>query len=177
LQRVGFGSIGSGRGCWLIAEGRSEKHSVASSKAGGREAAERETLDVWKGSKRIPLLYSMSNRWRWRRSVERSILAFFKFGEGDSRNLSPQFRFYVNRRSQILKFFFSGRPGSLPMGALLLWGPVFSSGGVGPSNEPQQAFHIHVIGPGECESFVPVRELSFSFEDLHPTCCVAAGAR
>ena len=73
LQRVGFGLIGSGRGCWLIAEGRSEKHSVASSKAGGREAAEREALDVWKGSKRIPLLYSMSNRWRRRRAERRTL--------------------------------------------------------------------------------------------------------
>ena len=30
----------------MIAEGRSEKHSVVSSKVGGREAAEREALDV-----------------------------------------------------------------------------------------------------------------------------------
>jgi hypothetical protein len=79
LQRVGFGSIGSGRGCWLIAEGRSEKHSVASSKAGGREAAEREALDVWKGSKRIPLLYSMSDRWRLRHAERRTLYSRFFF--------------------------------------------------------------------------------------------------
>ena len=30
----------------MIAESKSEKHSVASSKAGKREAAEREALDV-----------------------------------------------------------------------------------------------------------------------------------
>ena len=55
------------------------------------------------------------------RSVERSILAFLKFGEGDSRNfvvlvsLLPKPPFASSK-----VFIFSGRPGSLPMGALVL---------------------------------------------------------
>jgi hypothetical protein len=65
------------------------------------------------------------------RSVERSILAFFKFGEGDSRNLSPQFRFYLNRRSQVLKFFSLGALGPSP------WAPCFFEG---------QSFPLEVWG-------------------------------
>ena len=54
------------------------------------------------------------------RSVERSILAFFKFGEGDSRNFVVLVSLLPKPPFASSKVFFSGRPGSLPMGALVL---------------------------------------------------------
>ena len=83
-----------------------------------------------------------------RRSVERSILAFFKFGEADSRNFwvlvsslpKPSFA-----SSKV--FLFLGALGSLPLGALLFWGPFFSSGGVGLSNEIQSLLSMLTHAP------------------------------
>ena len=53
--------------------------------------------------------------------AERSILAFFfKFGEGDSRNFVVLISILPKPPFASSKVFFSGRPGSLPMGALVL---------------------------------------------------------
>ena len=77
LRRVCFGSIESGRG-WFLIDCREQKQKAqrrtVEKRAGERRwREERVAFDVWKSSKRIPLLYSMSDRWR-RRHAERRTL-------------------------------------------------------------------------------------------------------
>jgi hypothetical protein len=67
LRRVCFGLIESGRG-WFLIDCREQKRKAqrrAVEKRAGerRPREERVAFDVWKSSKRIPLHYSMSNRW------------------------------------------------------------------------------------------------------------------